>query len=70
MLLAAPEAIYTHFNISNGFFNSTYLMTPTPDPKTVSAPSLFIGSRAHAACRAKRFDFAHAVANWSRRSFS
>jgi hypothetical protein len=46
-ILAAPEAIYTHFNISNGFFNSTYLMTPTPDPKTVSAP--IIGSRAHAA---------------------
>ncbi len=49
MLLAAPEAIYTHFNISNGFFNSTYLMTPTPDPKTVSARMLGIGSRAHAA---------------------
>ena len=47
MLLAAPEAIYTHFNISNGFFNSTYLMTPTPDPKTVSARMLGIGSRAH-----------------------
>ena len=35
MLLAAPEAIYTHPNISNGFFNSTYVMTPTPDPSTV-----------------------------------
>jgi len=36
-LLAAPEAIYTHSNISNGFFNSTYLSTPTPDPSTVFA---------------------------------
>ncbi len=35
MLLAAPEAIYTHPNISNGFFNSTYVMTSTPDPSTV-----------------------------------
>ena len=35
MLLTGPEAIYTHFNISNGYFNSTYLMTPTPDSETV-----------------------------------
>mmetsp|Transcript_72674 Transcript_72674/g.151797 ORF Transcript_72674/g.151797 Transcript_72674/m.151797 type:complete len:85 (-) Transcript_72674:39-293(-) len=34
MLLSSPEAIYTHFNISNGFFQDTYLMTPTPPTGT------------------------------------